>query len=264
MKCVTAAAAALFLVSGASALAADRLTDRDVKGLVEKIDDGRDKFEGELDDTLKHTVIRSATGEMDVKRALDDFKESVSRLKDRLKPEYSASTEAAAVLRRATGLDAFIKQQPSGLKGASEWNRLATDVKALAGAYGADFPLPEGASVRRIGDRELATAAEQIAKAGEQLKKSFDSDLKKSTAVSAQDRQGAIADAEQWSKDAKALSERVKDGKPSSSEAERVTAGAAKLKAFVEGKTLPASAAAWSSVSAPLQTLAQAYGTAGK
>jgi len=263
MRCVTAAAALMCFV-GVPALAADRLTDRDVKALVEKIDDGRDKFEGELDNDLKHTVVRSATGEVDVKRALDDFKESVDRLKDRLKPEYSASTEAAAVLRRATQIDAFLKQQPAGLKGLSEWNRLATDVKTLAAAYGADFPLPEGASVRRISDRELTTTAEQLAKAGEQLKKSFDADLKKSTTVSAQERQGAIADADQWSKDAKALRDRVKDGKPSSAEAERVTAGAAKLKAFVEGKTLPASAAAWSSASAPLQTLAQAYGTAAK
>jgi len=262
MRFVTAAALIVFV--SMPVRAGDRLTDRDVKALVEKIDDGRDKFESELDNDLKHTVVRSATGEMDVKRALDDFKESVDRLKDRLKPEYSASTEATAVLRRATALDAFIKQQPAGLKGASEWNRLAADIKTLAAAYGADFPLGEGASVRRIGDQEVATAAEQLAKAGEQLKKSLDADLKKSTTVSAQDRQGAIADAEQWSKDAKALRDRVKDGKPSSAEAERVTADAAKLKAFVEGKTLPASAAAWSSASAPLQTLAQAYGAGGK
>ena len=247
-----------------SAAGAERLTDRDVKALVEKIDEERGSFEGALDGDLKRTVVRSATGEMDVKRALDDFQESIGRLKDRFKPEYSASTEAAAVLRRATALDAFLKQQPPNLKGTSEWNRLAADLKALAATYGADFPLPENASVRRIGDRELAVAVDQIAKAGEQLKKSLDSDLKKNTSVSPQERQAAVADAEQWSKDAKALRDRIKDGKPSSSEADAVAAGAAKLKAFVEARALPASAGVWASASGARQTLAQAYGPSGK
>jgi hypothetical protein len=244
----------------APALAADRLSDRDVKALVERIDGGRDTFEGALDNDLKRTVVRSPTGEVDVKRALDDFKEGVHRLEERLKPEYAGSNEAAALLRRATALDVFLRQQPAGLKGTSEWNRLATDLKALAAAYGTDFPLPENASVRRIGDHELASAAEQLAKAGEHLKKSLDADLKKDTSVTAQQRQAAVADAEQWSKDAKALRDRVKDGKPSSAEAERVVAGAAKVQSFVEGRTLPASSGVWSSSSPSRQMLTQAYG----
>jgi hypothetical protein len=246
------------------ALAADRLTDQDVKALVEKIDHGRDEFEGALDNELKHTVIRSATGEMDVKRTLDDFDHSVDRLKDRLKPESSASSEAAAMLGRATNLDRFLKTQPAGLKGTSEWTRLSADLKALAVAYGADFPLAEHAPVRRITDRELATAADQLAKAGEQLKKSLDADLKMDTSVPEPDRHAAIADADQWSKDAKELKERVKDGKPSSAEAERVAAGTQKLNGFIAGRTLHATSGVWAHTSGPRQTLAQAYGMTGK
>jgi hypothetical protein len=259
MKHATAAAAIL-LLWGAPAIGGDRLSDRDVKTLVEKIDDERDKFEGALDNDLKHTVIKSPTGEIDVKKALDDFKDEVGKLKDRLKPEYAGSTEAAALLRRATAIDAFVNRQPSGMKGTSEWNQLSTDFKVLAAAYGTDFPMAENATVRRIGDRELATAAEQLSKAGDQLKKSLDNDLKTSTTVTAQEKQSAIADAEQWSKDAKALGERLKDGKASSAEAERVKGGAAKLQAFVVGKVLPTSAGIWSGTSASLQMIEQAYG----
>lgn len=263
MKQATAAVAILVL-SGASALAADRLTDRDVKALVDKIDDGRDKFEGALDDTLKHTVIKSPTGEIDVKRELDDFKASVERMKDRLKPEYAASSEAGAVLKRATGIDGFLRQQPSNLKGLSEWTRLATDLKALAGAYGTDFPLADNATVRRLNDKEVAAAAEQLAKAGEQMKKSIDSDLKKDTSVTPQARQAAMADAEQFGKDAKALAERVKDEKPSTAEAERLLADATKVQSFVDGKTLKTGSGVWSGTSAARQSIAQAYGLAGK
>ena len=166
MKHATAVMAALALFS-APVFASDRLTDRDVKALAERIDDGRDKFEGALDDTLKNTVVRSATGEINVKRELDDFKESVSRMKDRLKPDYTASSEANVVLKRATDIDVFLGKQSAGFKGASEWTRLSTDLKSLAAAYGTYFPLPDNATVRRLGDREVATAVEQLAKVGD-------------------------------------------------------------------------------------------------
>ena len=168
-----ASLAAALALCGAPVLAAERLTDRDVKALVDRLDDGRDKFEGALDDDLKHTVVRSATGEFDVRRSLDDFQQSVERLKER----------------------------------------------------------------------------------------AIDADLKKDTAVPPQARQSAIADADQLAKDAKALRERVKDGKPSSAELERVQAGSAKLQAFFEGKTLPTAASVWGGAAASRAALVQAYGT---
>ena len=81
------------------ARAADRLTDHDVKALVEKIEQGREHFEDALDDTFKHTVVRTATSEVDVNRSLNDFEKAIEDLKDHLKPEYSASSEAATVNR---------------------------------------------------------------------------------------------------------------------------------------------------------------------
>ena len=250
------------LLSAAAAAAAERPSDRDVKALVDRVDKGRDTFEGALDDDLKHTVIRSPTGEVDVRRVLDDFQQSVERLKERLKPEYAASTEAGAVLRTATGIDRFLKQQPSSIKGASEWNRLAADLKSLAGAYGADFPLAENATVRRISDREVVQAAEALAGAGDRLRKALENDLKKDASVTPQARQAAMADAAAWSKDAKALRDRVKDGKPSSAEAARVQGGAARLKAFCDGKSLPTASGVWSSTDAPRQVITQAFGGA--
>jgi hypothetical protein len=259
MKRLVSLAAAIALCS-IPAVAAERLTDRDVKTLVEQIEGDRDKFEGALDDDLKRTVMRSSTGEVDVKKVLEDFQQSVGRLKDRLKPEYAGSTEAATVLQQATRIDAYVRQQPTSFKGASEWNKLSGDLKALAGAYGADFPLAENATVRRISDREVASSADAIAQSADRLKKAIDADLKMDTTVSAQARQAAVADAGQLGKDAKALRDRVKDGKPSSVELERVQTSAAKLKTFLDGKTLPTATSVWGDVTAPRATLAQAYG----
>ncbi|HKE87940.1 MAG TPA: hypothetical protein VKB50_29495 [Vicinamibacterales bacterium] len=266
MSTPTAAAFRLTLLAIAAlgwspVFAADRLTDRDVKALVERIDEGRKRFEDALDDKLKDDIVRTPTGEVDVKRYLDDFEENIERLKARLKPDYAASAEAAAVLRQGSAIEAFFRAQPPGTRGESEWNRLATDLQALARAYGAEFPLGEHTAVRRIGDRELAGAVDSVAQTADRLKGSLDSDLKKGAPADQPTREAAVRDADQLSKDARALRDRVKDGKPSSAEADRLLAQASKMHAFIGSHQLPMSAGLWSEVPMRLQSIATAYGT---
>jgi hypothetical protein len=243
------------------ALAADRLTDRDVKALVARIEQGRDRFDDALDDRLKRGIVRGPGGEVNVAQFLNDFQENIDRLEARLKPEYAASTEAATLLRQASAIDRFLREQPAGTKGESEWNRLATDLKTLAAAYGADFPLADGATVRRIGDRELAAAVDEIARSAQRLKRSLDSDLKTDPSIQKPALETILREADLLAKDAKALGSRVKDGKPSSAEADRMMARAAKLRAFIESHQVPASSTAWAAITPPLGTIADAYGT---
>ncbi len=255
-----ATAVSAFVLLALPVRAADRLSDHDVKSLVERIDDERGKFEDAMDDSVKHSVRRSATGEIDVKRELDDFDQAIDRLKDRLKPDYSASTEAGAVLKRASAFDVFVKGQP-GMKGASEWDRLVTDFTALAAAYGAPFPLPEGAPVRRLGDKEVADTVESLAKTSEQLHKSLEADLKKDLSVDSAARTALLRQVEDWTKNLETLHDRVKDGEPSSAEADRALQGADALKSAIDGHQAPSAKAVWSSrAAAPLKTIAQAYG----
>ncbi len=241
------------------AYAADRLTDRDLKALIERIDDGRDRFEDALDGKLKDSIVRGPAGEVNVSRFLDDFQENVDRLKERLKPEYAASSEAAAVLRQGSTIERFFRQQPAGTRGESEWNRLATDLKALATAYGADFPLGENATVRRMGDGEVAGWVAQVAEASDRLKKSLDAELKKDKTVDKAAREAIVEEAEALKHEAKELRNRLKDSKPSSAEAEKLLGGAAKMQTFLESHQVPASAGVWKSIAPQLRDLASAY-----
>ena len=253
---------AFLALGGAPALAADRLTDKDVKALVSRIEQGRDRFDDALDDKLKGSIVRQPSGEVNVENFLNDFQESIDRLEERLKPGYAASAEVGTVLRQATAIDRFFRAQAPGTRGESEWNRLATDLKTLAAAYGTQFPITDNAAVRRIGDKELEASIEEVARVSNQLKKALDNDLKREPTVDKAARQAAVNEADQLLKDAKTLRERVKDGNPSSAEAERLLAQAAKVQNFLSGRQLPTSAAAWSGAQSGLQSLASAYGAA--
>ena len=262
MKATSIAAAVLALCPLSSAGAADRLTDRDVKELVSRIEQGRDKFDNALDDKFKKSIVRRDAGEVNVKEYMNDFQEAIDRLEKRLKPEDAASAEAAAVLRQASAMSRFFAQQPPGMRGVSEWNRLEADLRTLARTYAADFPLAEGASVRRIGDREVAAAADAVGKAGQTLKKSLDADAKTDPGLDKTARQTIAVAADELSKAAKALTGRVKEGKPSSAEADVVLAQANKVDGLLEARKAAASTAAWTAASTPLKTLSSAYAVA--
>lgn len=251
--------AACLMIGTTPVFAADRLTDSDVKALVARIEDGRDKFDNALDDEFKNSIVRGDSGEVDVKRFLNTFQQSIDKLEGSLKPGYAGSAEVGAVLRQGSALDRYFREKSGGMKGESEWNRLVSDLKTLAGAYGTDFPVGENASFRRLGDRELADAVKVLASSAEQLKKALDADLKKDPSVDNAARQAVLDEADQLSKEAKALRDRLKDGKPSSAEAEQVLTRAATMQTFIHGHQVPASGSAWSGMAPQFGTVATAY-----
>jgi hypothetical protein len=129
----------------------------------------------------------------------------------------------------------------------------------LAAAYGSEFPIGENPTFRRLGDREVSQSAKALESSAQQLKKSLDLDLKKDPSVDKASREGIVDEADQLSKDAKTLRERVNDGKPSSAEADQVMARAGRLQTFIKGHQLPAAAGAWNGVASQLEIVAAAY-----
>jgi hypothetical protein len=251
---------AIVAAVAAPAMAADRLSDRDLKALVARIEDGRHKFEDALDGKLKNNTLRGSTGEVKVSNFLNDFQENIDKLDDRLNSDYAASAEAATVLRQATAIDQFFRTQPAGTKGDSEWNRLAVDLKALAVAYGTDFPTPEGAAVRRLGDKEVAKIVDNIAEAGDRLENSLDNELKKDATIDLPTRTSIVNVADEFANDARKLRDKVKDGDPSSSEAQHLLERAMAIQSILRARQVPTSSGIWNGVPPLLQQMAGAYG----
>src|SRR4051812_35110602 len=168
--------ALLLVASAAAAQNGQRLSDKDVKALVDEVDTGRDKFEGNLDGGFKGSTLRGPTGETKVAGALQDYQDSTKKLQQRFTPDYSASAEVATVLKQSTQIDGFMKGSSGPAKGRIEWDRQALNLKRLAEVYGTTFPLPDGAPVRRLNDKEAADLAGAVATQADQVKRAVDMD----------------------------------------------------------------------------------------
>lgn len=262
MRRMLAAAVAAVVVLSAGVVRAqsgDRISDKDVKALLEAVDNGRDRFEDTLDGKLKNSVLRGPAGEVNVGKFLDDFQQNVDKAKDRFAPNYAASAEVQTILRQATDIDGYFRGLPGGFKGASEWDRLTTDLRRLAGVYGTTFPLPADAVVRRINDGEAAQTAKAVAAQADAFKKAVNSD--KAMPKAAKD--SLKRDADTLVKSAQTLESRVKGGKPATSEARAVLEQAAAIQNRFGGQLSPGALQAWGGMKASLTKLEQAFGLAG-
>ena len=256
---VIALAAAAYVA--APDLHAERLSDKDVKALIERIDHERDRFEDQLDGKLKRTILRGAAGEVNVERYLDDLQENVSKLKERFKPDYAASAEVTTLLRQGSDIHRFMSKQAADLDGASEWNRLSTSLQQLAAAYGTSMPIGEGQQARRMNDLEVQRAADTIAKGADRFKKELDSTLKNDKTLDIATREAALAEVESLQRDAKELASILGDGRPASGEAKALLERAAKIRTSIAGRTLSGPArAAWSAIETELTDVAQGFG----
>jgi hypothetical protein len=246
------------LTAPARAQSGERLSDRDVKALIDEVDKARDRFEDQLDSKLKSSILRGPSGEVSVEAYLDDLQENVKRLKDRFNTTYAASKEAETVLRQGSDIHRYIKAQPAELKGGSEWDSMARGLERLAGAYHTTFPLPVDAPVRRISDNEAATSADQLAKGADQLKKQLD----KEKALPKPVVDAAKKDVDALGKQAKVVKSRVNESKPATAEMRELLDHAAKVGTFVQGQSglLPGTTGAWGALKDPLDKLQQAYG----
>lgn len=237
-----------------------RPSDKAVSSLIESVQKSVKGFEKSLDSDLRKGTIRGATTEVNVQNYLNDFDAEIDRLRDRFKSKYSASSEVQGVLRTANGIERFVKSQPPTFKGRSEWDVAAASLNQLAGAYGATFPLPDGAAVRRINDAEIAEAADAVTKNASSYRKALKDAFTKEESAALTTAQKSV---DALSTAAKNLKSRINSGKPASGEAGALAEAVTAAKATVAGRTLPEPAVtAWKGVEAAVAKVDQAFGVA--
>jgi hypothetical protein len=253
-----AAKLVLIVLALVPVVAPERLSDNDIKQLFDRIDNDRDRFEDQLDGKLKQAVLRGPGGEIDVERYLDDLQKNVDRLKERFNSGYSASAEVTTVLRQGSDIQRYMATQPPNFKGASEWNRFAAGLNELAAAYGTGFPIGAAATARRMNDREVKQAAEELGDAAERLKDALESTLRTANTVDTALPEATVAWLEALKNTARTLASRVGRGQPASGEAKALIEHFVALRAASE-RHLSLATTEWASVRGQVATVALGF-----
>ena len=244
--------------------AKERLTDQEVKALLESVEKKREAFESALDEKLKNSTIKDARGEVNTNEFFDDLQDQVRRARERFSPNYSASSEVLSLLQFATRLDAWASTRPAAFQGSREWGALAADFRRLSAAYNSSLLRPGqkalGDQARRLNDAELVTVAATVEKNMDAFRKEYDSALAANVNLTPASRKTAIQNVDAMKNSARALNTALGKEQKGIAEANALLKGSAVM-IDTTLKLPPDSSAAkaWAPVREDLSKVALAY-----
>lgn len=253
----TVVAVALALPSRATG--AERLTDEQVKKLIEDIQGGYETWKKDLErQNLDDAVITSAERTVKVKDFLKDFDKSIDVLKDRFESNHAASLEALSLLRR--GSDVALRNRRQSLAPGSAWTALETKLQALAQAYAVGWPVESmNVQAARLNDGELAAKVAGMEPAAKQLQGDTEKAAKANKAIDKAARESLKGDIKGLGLKAKDVRARLKDDRPASVEVGQLFAQTTKVKQALGTLSLPATGGAWTAIDASNEALARAF-----
>ena len=260
MRRRTFAALAVALALPIGAAGAERMTDEQVKKLIEDIDAGYKTWRQDLEKSnLDDAVITSAERTIKVKDFLKDFDQAIDVLKGRFKPDYAASPEVLALLRR--GSDVELRNRRQSQTPRSAWTALGSKLDALAHAYGLAWPV-ESMSVQaaRLNDGELAGKVERMENAAKQLQSETEKAAKANKSIDKATRASLKSSIQQLEQTAKEVRSRIKDDRPASVEVGQLLSQTTRVKETLAELSLPsAGGPAWPGIESGNEALARAF-----
>ena len=118
-----------------SAQSAYRLSEKDMKDLLSRIDKQAATFRSSLKSALNHSQIDHSKQEDRINDFVKGFEQATEKLKHHYDSKSSASSDVEEVLRRAARIDEFMERHHLSPRAESDWAALRTNLDALAQAY---------------------------------------------------------------------------------------------------------------------------------
>jgi hypothetical protein len=177
---------ALCVVAASTIIAAQgtRMTDKELKKLMETIEKDVELFTKAMDSQYRKATLRSESGEVEVEVYLKNLKDLAKKMKSSYDSKYTANDEVLTFLRYAEPIQARHARGDSLFGAEKEWPRLSGDIVRLSTEYNVRWGSnPDTWNAIRINDKEVKPALESLQKSIGDFKKDLDKAVKKSDAT---------------------------------------------------------------------------------
>lgn len=266
--CVTIAAIITLAASFASASAQQpyRMTERELKSLLSRIDKGAETFRRSIDKSLDKSSFDGTKAEDNINRFIKDFVEATDTLKSRFNDKESASSSVEEVLRRAASIDNFMLRHRLMPRAQSDWRSLRDSLDELSRAYDVSWNWT-GITNRpyRISDEQVETLLARIESSADRFRKSLNDALDKTefNKTSAEDDINDFVKEFEHATDH--LKKRFSSKESAAADVEETLRRAARIDVFMRQHKLTLRAQDdWAELRRGLDDLAQAYGVSWK
>lgn len=242
-----------------------RVSDQQLKDLVNRLDTHRDAFRGTFERAIDRSPINGSPAEDEVGRSVKSLDQAVNLLRDRVNDGHSETADAENVLQRAPVIDTFMMRHQLDAPAQRAWQLLRSDMNDVARAYG--LTVNWSGAVQyvpyRVNDKQAEQLLKQIGEKAGRFDQSLDHAFDR---TGIDDRQGKDAirqSVKDFRQAADRLRDRVKGRQSNTLDAEEVLRRGASINGFMQRYQLGAAAEqGWLSLRGDLDRLAQAYNVA--
>src|SRR5215213_8173739 len=112
-----------------------RVSDKEVKKVMQQLKKDTGKFRKSLDSSLDRSRLNGTNREDDINAFLKNYEDATERLYDRFKDNKSVSADVEAVLDGAAQIDQVMRRHSPTGKAERDWSAVRQDLRQLAQAY---------------------------------------------------------------------------------------------------------------------------------
>jgi hypothetical protein len=112
-----------------------RVTDRQVRTLLNRIETKTDSFRRQIDAALDRSRYNNSGSEDMINNYIADFDTSTDTLSNNFNSRTSASNDVYSVLQKAATIDNFMRNNRLNASVQNQWKSLRTDLNTLANYY---------------------------------------------------------------------------------------------------------------------------------
>jgi YMGG-like Gly-zipper len=122
-------------ISAQRAQRGQRISDKQVRNLLQQIETHSDSFKRTLDRALDRSTLNGTRYEDEINGYVSDFENATDNLKSRFNNKAEVSSDVQDVLNRGGNIDVFLRRNQFNSATTRSWSFLRTDLSALARFY---------------------------------------------------------------------------------------------------------------------------------
>lgn len=157
----------------------NRVSDRQVRVILQRLERSSTRFRGTLDTALDGSRIDGTRAEDDLNSIVRDFDNATTQLKDRFGHRRDVASDVDNVLRRAAPINDFMNRNGVNAQTQNAWTSVRSDLSSLANVYGVSWqwnrqaPPVNTAGSSRLSDSELNQLIRRIETGGNTFRSSL-------------------------------------------------------------------------------------------
>ncbi|MFN7927379.1 MAG: hypothetical protein U0Y68_05445 [Blastocatellia bacterium] len=238
-----------------------RMSEDEVKQLLQRIEKGADQFRGSLDKALDKSPVDGTKTEDNINKFIKRFEQASDHLKHRFSDKQSAASDVQELLERAVFIDRFMTHHTLTARAQEDWTHLRRLLDELATAYNVTWDW-SGVSnqAARSTDKDVKALLRRLEDDANRFRKGLDAALDRSLLDGSKAEDNINNYMKEFAQATDRLKDRYSDHKTAVGTVQEVLQRAARIDGFVARHvTTTRVQEDWQAVRNDLNQLASAY-----